>query len=136
MRSRDGSYPQLLSALILVASSTLLYADAYIISYRAAVKNAQLIHEKLSLSRAMTPCRGTKEQLQLFLPITHSRNLHTIIEQNRDAFFTYMQTQDLHVKSTASNGNNSYSEFTTLTLAPHCFTVTINENFAIISAFK
>ena len=138
MRSRDGNYAQLFSALLLVSSATTLLAatDAYIISYRATVKNAQLLHEKLSLSRAMTPCRGSVENVELILPIAQSQNLRTIIEQNRDTFFTYMQTQDLHVKSAASKGNNSYSELTTLTLPPHCFIVTINENFAIISAFK
>ncbi|RUM62450.1 MAG: hypothetical protein DSZ03_06790 [Sulfurimonas sp.] len=136
MRSRDGNYPKLLSALLLAAIASPLAADAYIISYRATVKNAQLQYEKISLSRAMTPCRGTPQISKLLLHVSTSRHLPTIINQNRETFLTYIQTQNLHVKSSVSQSNNSYRDITTLTLPPHCFMVTINESFAIISAFK
>ncbi len=136
MRSRDGSYPSLLSALLLASIGTAAIADAYIISYRATVNNAKLLHETLSISRAMTPCHGTIDHSKLILPISTTRHLRTIIEENRDTFLTYIQTQDLHVKSSTSKSNNSYGDITTLTLTPHCFIVTINESFAIISALK
>ncbi len=135
MRSRDGNYPQLLTSCLLIFISSILGADEYIISYHSATKNAKLLNEKISISRAMTPCHGVADA-EITLYFSGSKNLKEIIKENRNEFLTYIQRHDLHVKSFASKGNNSYSDLTTLTMSPQCFIVTINESFAIISALK
>ncbi|MEA2111451.1 MAG: hypothetical protein U9P71_05330 [Campylobacterota bacterium] len=135
MRSRDGNYPQLLSASLLILLTSFLEADEYIISYHSASKNASLLNEKISISKAMTPCSG-KPTSELILYFENSKKLQHIISGNRNEFFNYLQKQNLHVKNYVVKHNSNYNDLTTLSMAPQCFTVTFNENFVKISALK
>jgi hypothetical protein len=113
----------------------LLEADEYIISYHGTAKNAQLLNETISVSRAMTPCQG-KPAANITLPFTDNETLKTVIQNNRDDFLKFMLRHDLHVKSFTSSSAEGYREITTLSMPPQCFTVIFNDNFARISALK
>ncbi len=135
MRSRDGNHSQLFTTGLLVLFCSFLRADEYIISYYSATKEARLINEKISISQAMTPCHGLATS-ELLLPYTINKNLRHIIRNNREEFLTYLQQHHLHVKNYSSKHNGIYSDLTTLSMEPQCFTVTFNENFVRISALK
>ncbi len=83
----------------------------------------------------MTPCHGIADA-EITLYFSGNKNLKEIIKENQNVFLTYIQRHHLHVKSFASNRNNIYSDTTTLAMPPQCFTVSINESFATITALK
>ncbi len=134
MRSRNGNHPFTLGLCALITAPA-LYAQSYHIGYRAVVKDAILISETLSVSRAMLPCHGS-EAPAIALPSQDGDTLHDILSASHDDFYRYMQHYTLHVRSQDTTTLAIYHTQTTLTLPTHCFEVEFNDGFATIALIK
>jgi hypothetical protein len=104
-----------------------LRAEEYIISYRAATKEARLFNETLTLSPAMTPCEGTPGE-SLELESDRPKALYHTITGHYDAFFSFIDRQGLHLRHYGTLINQQAVDHTILTLQPRCFTVDFNED--------
>lgn len=134
MRSRNGHRPLPL-AICAVILSQYLWADEYIISYRAVIRNAVMVSESLNISRSMQKCRGIPAS-SVLLDTNGSTNLHKILSDQFEEFFSLMQQEALHINHHEKNINTANAGHTVFTMPPQCFTVDINEDFARISALK
>jgi hypothetical protein len=135
MRSRDGdrSYLFTISSLILLASA--LSADNYLIGYRAYVRDAILVDETLSISRAMTPCYGELKS-SLILDSSGEKDIYKVLKNSNDDFYHYLLKQSLHVSHKEHLINQQSHSLTTLTFPTHCFKVTFNTNLVKITLIK
>lgn len=86
----------------------------------------------------MTPCPGTPSET-LFLntpePIQPT-DLKSVIEEHRDLFFGFVETQGVHIRNFGEHGGAMPADRIVLTLPLRCFTVDFNEDFVKISALK
>ncbi len=134
MRGSNASRSLSLSICTLSIFSTLILADDYRIGYRAVVKDALLVDEKLNISHSMTPCIGKAESYTVFN--TTSRDLSKIIKDNRDKFYNFLVHQNLHVKYNSKTVNSISTTLTTLTFPTECFKVDFKGNLAKITLVK
>lgn len=134
MRSRNGHRPLSL-AICAVVLAPHLWADEYIISYRAVIRNAVMVSESFNISRSMQKCRGIPAS-SVFLDANGSTNLHQILSNQYETFFSLMQQETLHIEHHENNINTANLSHTVFTMPPQCFTVDINEDFAKITALK
>lgn len=134
MRSRDGDRPLTLTILTLIFLPY-LWADEYIISYRAVVRDAIMVSETLNVSRAMQKCEG-RHTTSVLLETGGSDDLHQIIVHDHDTFFSLMQQTTLHIDHREKNIDATNQSHTILTMPPQCFTVDINQDLAKITALK
>ena len=134
MRSRIRNRSLSFSIYSLVFLPFYLYGDSYLIGYRAIVKDALLVDEILNISRAMTPCVGTLQKSLLLN--NSSENIHTLLKDNAQEFYSYLLSQSLHVKHNESVINSQSKSLTTLTFPTHCFKVDFKGNLAKITLIK
>lgn len=134
MRSRDGNRLKTLAICQLAFCSLLSAADT-IISYRLVVEDAMILNDYLSVSRAMTPCHGTPTHA-VYIETKGSKNLHTILENNPEAFSAFIAHEHLHVSHNEQTTNAVNHSRTILKMAPTCFAVDFNEDFVKISPLK
>jgi len=94
-----------------------------------------MVSESLNISRSMQKCRGIPAS-PVLLDANGSTNLHQIVSNQFEEFFSLMQRQTLHINHHEKNINTANVSHTVFTMPPQCFTVDINEDFAKISALK
>ncbi len=131
MRSGNGNRA---FALAVCALSTLssLWADEYIISYRAAVKDAVLLNETLNVSRAMQPCSGSAGR-SLTLENSADSDLEKILSNDKELLFDYIQRLPIHIIHHGANTRSQNRSVTIMRLPPQCFTVDFNDDFVRIA---
>ena len=136
MRSRNGNCTLSRSILSLIFLSSLaLNASDYLISYRYVVKDAALLNEKLSISKAMTRCKGTLSKA-IIIDNHGTKNLTHILSTHNEDFIEYIHKLGLDVQHNDATCNMQNSSTTILTLRTRCFKVDFNENFVKIAPFK
>lgn len=121
--------------LLLLTLSTSLFAEQYIISYSSAVKNSILLNEKISVSKAMTECKG---EIGDMVRLTHANNdsLYTTIKKNRTQFDLFVQKLPFSIRSYETVSIKSINSLLVLKMPPSCFTVNFNEYFVTIAPIK
>ena len=134
MRSRNGTRPLLLAVCPLILGTALWAAD-YRIGYRALFEDARIVREELTVSRAMTPCRGLPAETLLLENRGYS-GLRPLLEEQFDNFFPLLQRLGLHLRHREELRSFTSHDRTRLTLPPRCFTVDFNEDFVRITALK
>jgi len=134
MRSRDGNRLKTLAIFSLVFCVQLLGVDT-IISYRLVVRDAIILNDYLSVSRAMTKCEGHAKNA-IYIDTNGSKNLHTILENNPEAFTQFIAHENLQVSHREKTLNAVNHSTTILQMAPTCFAVDFNEDFVKISPLK
>ncbi|NPA66459.1 MAG: hypothetical protein GXO11_06215 [Epsilonproteobacteria bacterium] len=119
--------------------SGILFAKEYLITYRYTVKDAVIYNEKLSISRAMTPCKG--ELVSSSLIIAYPQNnekssLDQIILNSFDEFFSYISKVMISVDHRERTSMMQNSSFTKVLFPTTCFKVDFNDSFVTITAIK
>jgi len=84
----------------------------------------------------MTKCRGREVQTSLLLPYKKDENLKTILLENYDEFFSYLEKLGLHVEHKSLTKRLQNTSTTKLTFPTTCFKVDFNDNFVTITAIK
>ncbi len=134
MRSRIRNRSLSFTIYSLVFLPFILFADSYHIGYRAIVKDALLVDEVLNISRTMTPCTGIPQSPLLLSTLT--KDIHIILKNRAEEFYTYLLSQSLHVSHNETVINNQSKSLTTLTFPTHCFKVDFKGNLAKITLIK
>jgi len=82
----------------------------------------------------MTPCAGTPQSPLLLSTLT--KDVHVILKNSTEEFYTYLLSQSLHVSHNETVVNNKSKSLTTLTFPTHCFKVDFKGNLAKITLIK
>ena len=136
MRSRDGNNTFTLAVCSLILFHSLsANASEYLISYRYAVKNSQLLNEKFQLSKAMQKCSGNTYD-EITISKKKGETLQNLLSNSEGEFISYIHKLGIDVKSSDTTQNFINSSTTILTLKTTCFKVDVNENFVIIAPLK
>jgi len=125
--------------IVLFISLFFLYLNAkeYIISYKAAVHNAILLNEKLSVSPSMQQCKGKGDGNEIiFDNPKHLKSLYKVLSQNSELFYNYIMKQAFVIRSFESVSSRKIDSLLLLRLPPTCFTVNFNEDFVTIQPLK
>ena len=131
MRSRTRSCYRLLATYQLI-SAFILYADDYLISYRASSLNSRLVHENLWVSKSMTPCLGNRHR-SITLLRDNNNTLKTTINNHEEEFFNFLTQQPLHLKSNQHIQHDKHNSIETLTSPTQCYAVDFNDDFVTIT---
>lgn len=121
--------------LLLLALFSSLFAEQYIISYSSAVKNSILLNEKISVSKAMTTCKGEIGK-EVRLKLIKNDSLYTTIKKNRTKFDIFVQRLPFSIRSYETVSIKSINSLLILKMPPSCFTVNFNEDFVTIAPIK
>jgi len=135
MRSGDGGRPLIRSLFTLTLLFAPLLCDEYLIGYRAVVKNAELIDERISVAHTMRPCRGTPTR-SITLSVNDDAKIVDILKNNFEEFFDFIAKESLHVRDFSKTSAAINTSTTTLTLPIRCFKVDFKGNLAKITAIK
>ena len=113
---------------------TLLYAQTYIFSYKAQVKNATLIHESLYVSAVMTQGHHKKVwEETLLLDKTCSKDFFNCYKEELvDMLFR----QNVKVQSIETKSRYDIKSFSELLIAPLYFEVNFYDTFVKIALLK
>lgn len=134
MRSRTRNCCLLFTAFQLVTPQWLL-GEQYLIGYRLATKNSQIISENLQISKSMTPCVGVGVA-DLTLLREPNASLEKILRRHEDQFLAFAAQQPLHLQSHQKIEPQSHFSAETLTLKTQCYAVLFNDDFVTISHLK
>ncbi len=134
MRSGTRNRTFLLTVFTLISTSALL-GDEYLIGYRLTTKNSTLISDRISVSKSMTPCLGTKQE-SLFLPRQPSQRLQSLLNNHEDEFIQYATQQTIKLQSHQNITNHAHTSSDSMTLPTQCYIVDFNDDSVIISLLK
>jgi len=135
MRSRTRNRYLLRTVLILISTSTLL-GDDYYIGYRFSSKNSEAVYERLSVSKAMTPCNGFKTNHFILFTRQPSEQLEATLRHHEEEFFTFASQQAIAIQSHQRVDTKMYNAIDTLTLPTYCYAVEFNDESAKITLLK
>ena len=117
---------------ILVSSTWLKASQTYILSYRAQIKNAVVISESFYLTPSMKEVHAKPMQV-LKIDAPNEKNLHYILQKNKDALLEFLMKHGTHTRSHEKVHNNKSSSLISLTIAPTYITVDFKNDYAIIT---
>lgn len=124
-----------LSLALILSFATLFASETYIVSYRAQIKNAVVIHESFHLSPAMQSIKAIPAQsMQVD---THNENdLNTIFKANQDKILHFLAHEGIHTRSHETLLQNKSDSLISFTLPPTYVTVEFKNDYAIITRLK
>lgn len=134
MRSGTRNRPFLLTVYALISASALM-GDEYLIGYRLTTQNSILISDRLSVSKSMTPCLGTKQE-SLSLPRQPSQTLPSLLNTHEDEFMEFATQQTIKVQSHQNISNQRQESSDSMTLPTRCYVVDFNDDSVTISLLK
>lgn len=134
MRSGTRNRPFLLTVFTLISASALM-GDEYLIGYRLTTQNSTLISDRVSISKSMTPCLGTKQE-SLFLPRKPSQTLQALLNSHEDEFLEFASQQPINLESHQNISNHAHISTDSMTLSTRCYVVDFNDDSVTISLLK
>lgn len=118
----------------LIFSVSFLFAQQYIVSYQAKVRDAYLINESFYVSAAMVE---TKKEPQASLTLNaNTKNVQKLFSKNRDELLDFLFKSGVHLKSEGLSENAMHTSLTTLYLPSTYLKVEFNNQFANITLLK
>lgn len=134
MRSGTRNRTFLLTVFTLISTSALL-GDEYLIGYRLTTQNSTLVSDRISVSKSMTPCLGSKQE-SLFLPRQPSQKLQALLNTHEDEFIEFATQQTIKLQSHQNITNHEHTSRDSMTLPTQCYIVDFNDDSVTISLLK
>lgn len=134
MRSGTRNRTFLLTVFTLISTSALL-GDEYLIGYRLTTQNSILVSDRISVSKSMTPCLGSKQE-SLFLPRQSSQKLQALLNTHEDEFIEFATQQTIKLQSHQNITNHEHTSSDSMTLPTQCYIVDFNDDSVTISLLK
>ncbi len=121
-----------LSLALILSFASLFASETYIVSYRAQIKNAVVIHESFTLSPAMHAIKASAEQ-SLTLDLHKEDKPADLFKANQDEIIRFLGRQGLHTRSHERVIDNKSDALVCLSLPPTYVTVEFKNDYAIIT---
>jgi hypothetical protein len=110
-------------------------ADDYLIGYRLTTRNAQIIDESLTVSKAMLPC-PRDQKTPLLLRRENNETIERLLKREQTLFLEYASVQPIRLKSNETLNGTDIKSLQTLTLPTQCYAVEFNDRLVTITLLQ